>query len=166
MKYENHHILIRGSLFIMNITFFLTIIVISIAAKFLYQLDLFRIVRMVARAIEIVEPFCKINVLQIASFVGAPGGIPRLVRLIFSRYEAPIVASDLFQIEKREKRKYVVVKNSAEPFRVDDGSALLLQSFDDAHMGIVFAVIVIGNDVAVCEDDILDLLVRIGIALP
>ena len=132
--------------------------------ELLDQLDLLGIVGMMAGAVEIVEPFREVHVVKLARIVGLPSAFPRLVGLIFSCDEAPVVAADLFHIEEREKAKNVVVKNASEPFGVDDRSALLLQALDDTHVCIVITVEMIRDQIRIFKDDLFDLLVRIVIA--
>ena len=102
------------------------------------------------------KPFCEIHVLGVTVIILFPGAFPRLVGLIFSCDEAPVVAADLFHIEEREKAKNVVVKNASEPFGVDDRSALLLQALDDTHVCIVITVEMIRDQIRIFKDDLFD----------
>ena len=66
---------------------------------------------MVARTVKIVEPFRKIYVLTASALVHLPGSLPRLVGLVFSRNEAPIVTVDLLEIEEMEELSLKAIAN-------------------------------------------------------
>ena len=119
------------------------------SAELLDQFDLLGIIGMVTGSVEVMEPFREIHVLDIAELVVVPGVFPRLVGLIFARNEAPVIATDLFQIEQREEAENVIMEDSSEPFGVDDRSAFFLQALDNAHVGVVVAVEMIGDNIRV-----------------
>ena len=134
------------------------------AAELLDQFDFLRIIGVVAGSVEVVEPFGEIHVLDIAELVIMPSVFPRLIGLIFSRNEAPVIAADLFQIEQGEEAENVIMKDSSEPFGIDDRSAFFLQALDDTHVGVVVTVEMIGDQVGVFKDDLFDFCVRIFFA--
>ena len=125
------------------------------------QFDFFGIIGMMVRSVEVVEPFGEIHVVKFAGVLCLPSAFPWLVGLIFARDEAPVIATDFFHVEEREKTENIVVKNPAEPFGVDDRASFFFQAFDDSYVHIVVAVEVIRNQIRIFKNDVLDLFVRI-----
>ena len=83
-----------------------------------------RIVRMQARAIQVMEPFIKVprNVFRVF-VIRIPHAFPHLIRLILSRNKAPIKTADSLQKEQREHLLDGIPETPSEPLCVDDGSA-------------------------------------------
>ena len=54
-------------------------------------------------AVKVVKPFGKIHVCFSAVEISVPSAVPRLVGLVLSRNEAPILTTNLFKIEEREQ---------------------------------------------------------------
>jgi len=109
----------------------------------------------VIRSVQIVEPFCKVNVGVFTLFIPLPSTFPGLVGLIFSRDESPVVAADLFKIEQREQRENVVIEDTSEPLSVDDGTAFLFQTLNDFYVIVVVPVEVVRNNVRIVKSVLL-----------
>ena len=97
---------------------------------------------MVAGAIQVVEPFGKVDIHVRFLFITLPQRFPWLIGLVFASDKAPVVAADLFQIEQREHLLHGVVQAARQPFGVDDGAAVgLLQPLDILNIGLVSAML-------------------------
>lgn len=95
------------------------------------------VVGAVAWAIQVVEPFCKVDGGTIIIVVPLPMGLVGLEGLVFACYKAPVEATDIFKIEKREVIKDGVACASCKPFCVDYGSVEFFKVLYNAHVLVV-----------------------------
>lgn len=115
------------------------------SAKTLYQVYFFGIIGVETGTIEVVEPFCEVEVVVGIGifFVAVPDSVPWFVGLVFACDEAPIVTAYLFEIEQGKHCFDGISSATIEPFGVDDRSAELLQKLELLNVIFVIAVIVI-----------------------
>ena len=73
------------------------------------------------RTVEIVLPFCEIVIhVFIWILIVIPEHFPRLIRLRFSSYESPAIATDFFKIKYRIYFAHVVMIYTVEPLGANE----------------------------------------------